>query len=95
MDFRFWIKNYCGSWAALLYETLPRTWVEQIQNPSAIAQSSRAPAQVHNPKLIALAHKGTRAGLFHSHLARLRINSESNSESRLKTTEKSITYAKS
>jgi PemK-like, MazF-like toxin of type II toxin-antitoxin system len=26
-------------------------------------------------------------GLFHSHLARLRINSESNSESRLKTTE--------
>jgi hypothetical protein len=30
---------------------------------------------------------GMRAGLFHSHLARLRINSESNSESRLKTTE--------
>jgi hypothetical protein len=26
--------------------------------------------------------------LFHSHLARLRMNSESNSESRLKTTEK-------
>ncbi len=26
-------------------------------------------------------------GLFHSHLARLRMNSESNSESRLKTTE--------
>jgi hypothetical protein len=30
------------------------------------------------------------AGLFHSHLARLRINSESNSESRLKTTEKRL-----
>jgi len=29
-------------------------------------------------------------GLFHSHLARLRINSESNSESRLKTTEKRL-----
>ncbi|WP_375453018.1 hypothetical protein, partial [uncultured Nostoc sp.] len=30
------------------------------------------------------------AGLFHSHLARLRMNSESNSESRLKTTEKKL-----
>ncbi len=30
------------------------------------------------------------SGLFHSHLARLRMNSESNSESRLKTTEKRL-----
>ncbi|MHC5675868.1 hypothetical protein [Nostoc sp.] len=30
------------------------------------------------------------AGLFHSHLARFRMNSESNSESRLKTTEKKL-----
>jgi hypothetical protein len=29
-------------------------------------------------------------GLLHSHLARLRINSESNNESRLKTTEKRL-----
>jgi hypothetical protein len=29
----------------------------------------------------------TITGLFHSHLGRLRMNSESNSESRLKTTE--------
>ena len=30
------------------------------------------------------------AGLFHSHLVRLRMNSESNSESRLKTTKKRL-----
>ncbi|GEM_PF-1371125 len=34
--------------------------------------------------------KAAQPGLFHSHLARLRMNSESNSESRLKTTEKRL-----
>ncbi len=31
-----------------------------------------------------------KAGLFHSHLVRLRMNSESNSEIRLNTTEKRL-----